>query len=289
MSEVAKERFGRFGGRERPPLGRYGPAGESSAADGRRGEVLQFSPADIVANARRHGPGGRLVSLWLRQRIRERKLRRQKRVEFRSPDNGNARHAYAAMGVDEFTDINLLQAWSDWRTIPRCLSGRLPDRPARAIDLCCGVGESTSVLAFYYPAGSRLLGLDSNPSFVEVARGRPYRCLDGSPARVSFYVQSVLESFRDAEGRVLDETSIDAVNASGAVGCHFRPEATELIAKECARVMRPGGLAMLDSGREGTGPEELAAIFAKLGFRLSGRTRSCALDRHWQLCFKKGE
>jgi len=77
------------------------------------------------------------------------------------------------------------------------------------------------------------------------------------------------------------------VNSSGAVGCHFDLEATRILACECARILRPEGLATIDSGRQGTDGPALIAIFRRLGFCLIHSVRSCWLDRYRHLCFRK--
>ena len=59
-----------------------------------------------------------------------------------------ARQAYQRMTITEFMRINARQAWANWRTISLNLHGQLPiDRPLTVIDLCCGMGDSTGVLA----------------------------------------------------------------------------------------------------------------------------------------------
>src|SRR5262245_40902085 len=121
---------------------------------------------------RRHGPGNALAVCW-RQWRAERALRRRG-VHFRTavPDEGAA--AYAAMSDCEFDAINGRQNWANWRTIPRTLTGHLPDRPLRVLDLGCGTGSSTRVLAFYCPEGSHVTGYELVPALVEVARRRAY-------------------------------------------------------------------------------------------------------------------
>jgi SAM-dependent methyltransferase len=122
---------------------------------------------------------------------------------------------------------------------------------------------------------------------VDVAQAREYKNREGGPASVLFHAQSVLEPFRERDDQIVENETIDLVNSCGAIGCHFAPPATQALARECARVLRPGGLALLDSGRAGTPPSQLVDIMHHLGFACLGRARSCSLDRHWQLCFRK--
>jgi SAM-dependent methyltransferase len=256
----------------------------NSAVAARR---LQLSEDDILRNARsRLGGNHKLAWRVVRQAMTEHYLQLRKSVNFRSDDNPRAVTAYCAMSEDEFEGINARQAWANWRTIPRNLNGRLPDRPVRVIDLCCGVGHSTEVLAFYIAPGSQLLGLEYNPRFVDVASKRIYRDRLGHVARVEFRAQSVLEVFRQASGQPVPSHQVDLVNSCGAVGNHFTPATTRRLAAEVARVLVPGGLALIDSGPDGTRPEELKRIFAEHGLKPVHQTRSCFADRFTQICFQ---
>ncbi len=228
-----------------------------------------------------------LLPQYLRQAWHEARLRYWRRIEFRSRENAEARAAYAAMAAWEFEGINARQAWANWRTIPRNLQSRVPEYPLRALDLCCGTGHSTAVLAYHLADGSEILGLEGNPHFVARARSRTYFTRHGTDARVLFRAQSVLEELRDAEGERLDNASIDLVNSSGAIGCHFDVAATAALAGEVTRVVRPGGWALIDSGPAGTRPDEVRRIFERSGFELRHQARSCFVDRCLQLCFRK--
>jgi SAM-dependent methyltransferase len=157
----------------------------------------------------------------------------------------------------------------------------------KAIDLCCGVGHSTDVLAFYLSPGSEILGLEYNPEFVAVANRREYRDEYGSPVRAAFRAQSVLETFRELDGTPVASGSVDLVNSCGAVGCHFDRQAASVIMDEVARVLRSGGLATIDSGPDGTTADELVALAKARGFTMQNRTRSCVFDRFEQICLRK--
>jgi SAM-dependent methyltransferase len=229
----------------------------------------------------------RLGSIVLKQAYHEARVRCWRGLRFRSARAEEMFGAYRAMQPWELEGINARQAWANWRTIPRNLEGRVNGRPLDALDLCCGTGQSTEVLAYYLPPGSSILGLEYHPHFVEAARSRSYRARSGGPAQVHFRAQSVLETFRDTGGSALRDQSVDVVNSSGAVGCHFDGDATAVLADEVARVTRPGGLALIDSGRAGTGEREVRRLFEARGFRSVGRAWSCAFDRYVQLCLRK--
>lgn len=240
----------------------------------------------VQAAARRYGPAQSLLGILWRQLATERRVRRNGQ-DFRQSDNAAACAAYVAMDDADFVHVNARQAWANWRTIPRSLDGRLPARPVAGIDLCCGVGDSTAVLAWCCPPGSRVHGLEISADFVARARRRAYHDHDGRAATVTFGVQSVLEPWRDEDGAVFAESSLDLVNASGAVGCHFDRAACRTLVAECARVLRPGGIATIDAGPSGTDATTLHRLFADAGFRLEARHRSCPLDQYRQLCLRR--
>ena len=242
----------------------------------------------------RRRPGGfdsplGFVMMLARQACHETRVRGIRRISFRTAANAEARRAYARLTLEEFEAINQRQAWANWRTIRRNLAVWGPPHAVRAIDLCCGTGRSTEVLAHYLEPGSQLLGVDSEPRFVAAARARRYRNRLGAEAVVSFACQSVLEPLCDSGGERLPSGSVDVANSSGAVGCHFDARAAAVLADEVGRVLRPGGLALIDCGPDGTRPGELVAIFEARGFDAVAKARSCALDRYWQVCFRKRE
>lgn len=253
----------------------------------RTGENVRIGERSIRRVARGRVPERSIVLVFLRQAFYELRVRFWKKVYFRWRENDVARRAYLAMSPSEFEGINARQRWANWRIVPRNLDGRLPSRPVRAIDLCCGVGHSTEVLAFYLSPGSEILGLEFNPEFVETARRREYRDENGDPAQVRFRVQSVLETFRQSDGTAVPAASVDLVNSCGAIGCHFDRAVTATLLDEVARVLRPGGLAMLDSGADGTTTDELIALAKARGFDTLHQVRSCPFDRFVQVCLRR--
>jgi SAM-dependent methyltransferase len=196
--------------------------------------------------------------------------------------------SYSRMSTAEFACINGRQAWANWRTIPQNLSGRLPlDRPLRVIDLCCGTGESTQVLAWWLPRGSTIVAYEQDGRFAMSAQSRTYRNRWGHPISVSIRQTSVLETFCDPEGDPYETGSIDIVHAIGSLGCHFSPDESRLIVRECARVLVGGGYAFLDAGRAGTTADRLTSLASEAGFLLEGHSKSWWLDRYVQLALRK--
>lgn len=255
--------------------------------DNSASEILILDEKNVRTVAYNRMGRRNILHLAARQAVSEQLTRLRTQLSFRSRQNDGATRAYCAMTAREFEGINARQRWANWRTIARNLSTRVPARPLKALDLCCGVGHSTEVLASFLAPGSRILGLEFNPRFVELARFRHYSTVDGKPARVRFRAQSVLETFRDTAGDVIDSASIDLVNSCGAVAHHFDPQTTAKLALEVARVLKHGGIAMIDCGRAGTDRESLVRIFGKLGFEVLHEARSCFLDRASQVCFRK--
>jgi SAM-dependent methyltransferase len=123
-----------------------------------------------------------------------------------------------------------------------------------------------------------------SPSMVGAARRRRYLDAEGRSVAVRFRVQSVLEPFREPDGALVADASVDLVHSSGAIGSHFEPAATSLLVAEARRVLRPGGLALLDAGPAGTSPRALEQLVTEAGFDVCRRARSCILDRYWQYC-----
>jgi SAM-dependent methyltransferase len=232
---------------------------------------------------RRHGPGNLLAVCW-RQWRAERELARRG-VHFRATEPAIVAAAYAAMSDREFDAINGRQDWANWRTIPRCLSGHLPDHPLTVLDLGCGTGSSTRALAFYCPAGSTILGYELVPALAEVARRRAYPHRSGQPARVAFVCQGVTEPLRRPDRGLVPERTVDLVNASGVVGHHLDRHSARPLLAELSRVLAPGGLAVLD-----VGPTLRAAPLTRLmreaGFRRLGHWRSWWLDPTGQVVFR---
>jgi len=251
--------------------------------------VLSLAEPRVPARRAPFGFDSPFALSWmlLRQAGHELRVRRLRGIAFRTARNDEACRAYASLRLWEFEAINERQAWANWRTIRRNLRGHTPRRPVSAIDLCCGTGGSTEVLAYCLEAGSAILGVDADARFVTAARERRYLTRRGQAADVRFGCQSVLEPLRDEAREPIPDASVDVVNSSGAVGCHFEAKATAVLAAEVDRVLRPGGLALIDSGPDGTRPQELRAIFHALGLRAIHRARSCVFDRYWQLCFRK--
>jgi SAM-dependent methyltransferase len=241
--------------------------------------VLNISESEI----RRHGPGNLLGVCWRQWRI-ERTLARRG-INFRSADPSDVAAAYAQMTPEEFDTVNGRQNWANWRTIPRALSGRVLNRPLIVLDLGSGTGGSTCVLAFYCPAGSRILGYEMADSLIQIARRRQYLHRSGKPAAVQFHCQGITQTLRQVNGRPWPKQSVDLVNASGIIGQHLSKETLEPLCFELQRVVSLNGLAMLDVGPT-VDDEVLTCLMNAAGFRRLGRCRSWRMDPTGQVLFQ---
>jgi SAM-dependent methyltransferase len=233
---------------------------------------------------RRHGPGHALAVCW-RQWRAERALARRG-VHFRATEPAEVAAAYAAMSDEDFAGINARQDWANWRTIPRGLSGHVPDRALRVLDLGCGSGSSTTVLAFYCPAGSRITGYEMVLPLLEMARRRNYVHRSGKPVQVSFVCQGVTQPFREADGNLVPENSVDLVNASGVVGHHLHAESVKPLVEELCRVLVPDGIAMLDVGPSLLA-RDLLPLMTAAGLEALKHVRSWFLDPTGEIVFQK--
>jgi SAM-dependent methyltransferase len=242
--------------------------------------VLRVGEREIAAN----GPGRLLAVCW-RQWRAERALARRG-IEFRTTDANAAKAAYASMSEAEFEAVNARQDWANWRTIPRSLNGILQNRPLRIVDLGCGTGGSTRVLAFYAPAGSRITGYELARPLLEIAATRDFRHKSGEPAEVDFVCQGVAQELCGPDGKSLEPESVDLASASGVVGHHFDAKSIRLLVRELSRVIAQGGLAALDVGPK-LSAHELVLAMSAAGFERIRRRRSWLFDPTGQVVFRK--
>jgi SAM-dependent methyltransferase len=149
--------------------------------------------------------------------------------------------------------------------IPRAVARCPLARPWRIVDLGCGSGGSSAILARQAPPGSSLIGYDLSASLLETARRRVLVDRAGGPVRAEFVCQPITEPLRTAGGELLPARSVDIAHAAGIVGHDLREGDVEALARELRRVLAAGGLAILDSGPR-LGPRALARTMRGAGF-----------------------
>jgi len=102
------------------------------------------------------------------------------------------------------------------------------------IDVGCGVGSVTLLLAQDIGSEGRVLGLDQEPAFLKRARQRAGQCR--GEASLTFQVGS-------AERLPFADATFDWAWSSDCVG--YAPGAPDPLLKEIARVVKPGGRVAL--------------------------------------------
>jgi SAM-dependent methyltransferase len=227
-----------------------------------------------------------LVRMFLRQWKTERRLARRG-IFIRTSDPNVLEASYSRMTRDDFEGVNARQNWVNWRSIPRAMSGLVPDRPLTIVDLGCGIGSSTGVLAFYAPLGSRILAYEMSRPLVNIASTRAYLDRSGENANVRFHCQSITTPLSTFDSTPLGQ-SVDLASSSGVLGHHFNVDTMQLLAAQLKAVIRPGGLAMLDSGPT-LSASDLAGIMASAGFVEVRRCHSWPLDPTTLIVFQSAD
>ncbi|MEB3883121.1 class I SAM-dependent methyltransferase [Lyngbya sp. CCY1209] len=106
---------------------------------------------------------------------------------------------------------------------------------ARVLDLCCGSGQATAVLAQY---SQQVTGLDASPRSLDRARRN---------VPEADYVEAFAEEMPFPEG------SFDLVHTSAALH-EMAPEQLRMIVAEVYRVLKPGGIFALVDFHRPTNP-----------------------------------
>jgi SAM-dependent methyltransferase len=225
------------------------------------------------------------IPLSIKQFISERSYK-QSGVDFRKTNPDEVKKAYGSMNDVGFQMINARQEWANWRTIPRSMSGRIPRRPIKILDVGCGAGTSSEILALYLPAGSSILGIDLTPSLIEIAKQKSYKNTDGDAIKTEFLVQPATETIRMHDGSPLPDESIDYVNTSGVVGHHLTTSQLEAFASEIHRILKKKAYAAIDSGPN-LKKEQIVPILMHHGFLFEKRIKAFWIDPRGQLIFQK--
>jgi SAM-dependent methyltransferase len=219
-----------------------------------------------------------------RQLKTERNLRKR-HVHYRTTDSVRVAEAYGSMSEEEFDSINGPQEWQNRRFIPRIIQSLRLRKPLLAIDLGCGSGQSSQMLASQLPPGSTLLGYDVCDRLLARASHRTYRDISGAPLKARFVNQSIAQPLHDSEGGRLDAGSVGLVHAAGVVGHHLTESDVGAMAAEIAHVLALTAFLVLDSG-PAMPRARLQEILAEYGFALRDTLRAVPCASHHVLMFQ---
>jgi len=240
---------------------------------------------------RKHRKRLNLLS-WLRYRKIDRNQTlaeaslKEKGVNFRQTGADAARDNYGQMNKEEFENINSRQQWVNWILIGKCLHNQVPDRPLNVLDIGCGSGTSTTVLASYLPIGSVIIANDISENLIEAARTKDYICAHtGQSTKPSFIVQDATMPFRDSDNTPIAPNSVDYFNSSGIVGHHFSPEAFATMAKNATEAIKSGGHAAIDEG-PGLGEDVIVPEMIRQGWTFLRPVRLLPWKKQGQLLFR---
>jgi SAM-dependent methyltransferase len=226
-----------------------------------------------------------LIAGVLRQLTMERNLRKRN-VSYRTTQSASVAQAYGSMTEDEFDAINGPQEWQNRRFIPRLIQSLRLREPMIAVDLGCGSGQSSQVLASQLPAGSTLLGYDLCDRLLARAAQRTYRDVAGAPLKTRFMNQSIAQPLHNPEGRLLDNESVGLVHAAGVVGHHLAEADVRAMAAEISRCLKLTGWVVLDAG-PAMPRSFLQEILAAHGFAVRQTLRAVPCASHHVLVFQR--
>lgn len=182
-------------------------------------------------------------------------------------------HGYMRLGVLEFLAMNnpirrWIQKHVEFRTFKKHLENRCIDLKGGVImDAGCGSGYSTELLANeYYP--SHLIAFDYMPEQIRLARKRR---LD---------VDFAVGDLRKVQS---DDATCDAVFIFGVI--HHITQWREALC-EVARVLKPGGVLLLDEPKYGFTWEELESELRNAGLDILDTSSFFFKLFHTYLCQK---
>jgi SAM-dependent methyltransferase len=205
-------------------------------------------------------------------------------------DERSVAQGFLALRDGDFDIYNLPQVWVESRQIPRAINARIPAGRATVVDLGCGPGTSTRVLCHFASPGWSVIGYDLMPHYVEAARRRAesgrFRTRSGAVVRPRFVCQDISRPLSHPEGGTLADASVDFAISGGVVGLYMNDDSAQRLARELARVVRPGGFAALDAGP--AVPEAaLRRIVAGAGFRPVGKAKSFIIEPRPKIVFER--
>lgn len=196
---------------------------------------------------------------------------------------------FGALRGADFDEYNLPQVWVERRQIPQAVHGRVPMRDAVVLDLGCGPGTSTEVLAYFADPSWTIIGYDLVEHSIKAARERAAR--GGFRSRAGTVIHPLFECQNIAQplllrGQPLKEGTVDFVISGGVVGLYLRPADVEKLIRDLRRIVKPGGYVALDSGPS-VPPETLRAIARENGLAFRTIAKSFWIEPRPKLVFQR--
>lgn len=202
---------------------------------------------------------------------------------------GAVRDGFASLIGADFDEYNLPQSWVERRQIPRVLHRRVPKQRASILDLGCGPGTSTEVIAHFAHPSWEVIGYDLTPHLIEAARSRAeeggFKNHQGEAIAPTFVCQNIAAPLM-RNGSPIPDASIDLALSGGVVGLYLRRRDAITLVRELRRVVKPGGHIALDAGP--SIPERLLrALAERHGFEFIERVRSFWIEPRPKLVFRR--
>ncbi len=196
---------------------------------------------------------------------------------------------FDALRGDDFHEYNLPQAWVERRQIPLAIRGRIPAHGATVLDLGCGPGTSTEVLAYFADPSWTIIGYDLIDHSIAVARARAerseFRNRTGAVIRPVFECQSIARPLLRA-GLPIASASVDFAVSGGVVGLYLQPTDAAQLLDDLSRIVRPGGYIALDAGPS-VPVATLRALGHNRGFVFHSLAKSFWIEPRPKLVFQR--
>ena len=159
------------------------------------------------------------------------------------------------------------------------LSKKVKSSKARVADLCCGVGFSTRALRKAFPEAETVLGMDTSPEMIEMAKFVTNHLAFLKPI-VKFFNERMAFDCTGAKATTFETGNAECTGLTGRsfdlvtimYAFHEAPRAgRERILQEAYRILQPGGMvAVLDISTEYTPSRGMLAgePYGKLELRM---------------------
>lgn len=198
------------------------------------------------------------------------------------------RDGFGSLAGKTFDGYNLPQQWVESRMLPQVIEGRVPVSGARVLDLGCGPGTSTRILAWFAKPDWRIEGLELIDHQVALAKERVaggwFVNRDGERIEPTFRCADVSEP--DAFVAI-EDGSVDLAVSGGVVGLYLTPEQGERLIGALRRVVRVGGWVALDAGPS-IPVKALEAMGRRNGFEVVDLVKSFPIEPRPKVLFRRG-